>query len=238
MSTSFLRVVAIRADHATRPYTAGVESTSCFPRSACSMRPLAVCFDVNETIMVGDPAGGDTFDDCLNKMLCKAAFVRPNPKAGEAGESAWTWHDGSPLDPARRAASTAPPPLLFDWEPPAGAVCFYKVPELKKPHAKLFALPGSPGVIYAHELERLRGALRWPSDAPPDPRLCQDGYQVIIPAFFHTLSELAYSRSASNPRRAASQGPSTARARSAHRSLPCRRFPSVCAGRAAVKSPS
>ena len=40
---------------------------------------LALHFDVNETIMVGDPAGGDTFDDSLNKILAKSAFVRPAP---------------------------------------------------------------------------------------------------------------------------------------------------------------
>ena len=37
---------------------------------------LVLHFDVNETIMVGDPAGGDTFEDCLNKMIAKNAFVR------------------------------------------------------------------------------------------------------------------------------------------------------------------
>ena len=37
---------------------------------------------------------------------------------------------------------------------------------------------------------RLRDALRWPSDVPPDDRFCQEGYQFILPSFFHTLTEL------------------------------------------------
>ena len=32
---------------------------------------LVLHFDVNETIMVADPAGGDSFEDVLNKMLAK-----------------------------------------------------------------------------------------------------------------------------------------------------------------------
>ena len=35
---------------------------------------LVLHFDVNETIMVADPAGGDSFEDVLNKMLAKTAF--------------------------------------------------------------------------------------------------------------------------------------------------------------------
>ena len=29
--------------------------------------PLCLQFDVNETIMLGDPVGGDSYDDSLNK---------------------------------------------------------------------------------------------------------------------------------------------------------------------------
>ena len=36
---------------------------------------LVLHFDINETILVGDEAGGDTREDCLNKMICKSAFV-------------------------------------------------------------------------------------------------------------------------------------------------------------------
>jgi len=151
---------------------------------------LDLHFDVNETIMLGDPAGGDTYEESLNKTLAKVAFVRPSDTAGRFGK--WEWHDGSPLDPAARTAGMPPPPLLPDaWDPPAGCAAFYKVPSLKSAHAKSFAYAGSPGSIYAAEHEALREALRWPADVPRDPRLCtEDGYYTILPAFFHTLSSL------------------------------------------------
>ena len=107
-------------------------------------RKLILHFDVNETIMIGDPAGGDTFDDCLNKTLCKNAFIRkrfPAPSPEEVGEGKalgrwgdWTWHDGSPLDPALRAAAgaTAAPPILTAFEWPEGCVPMYTVKAFKK----------------------------------------------------------------------------------------------------------
>jgi hypothetical protein len=36
---------------------------------------LVLHFDVNETILLVDEAGGDTFEDCLNKIICKTALV-------------------------------------------------------------------------------------------------------------------------------------------------------------------
>ena len=42
---------------------------------------LILHFDVNETIMVGDPAGGDTLEDCLNKIVCKNAYVKGSEKS-------------------------------------------------------------------------------------------------------------------------------------------------------------
>ena len=37
---------------------------------------LFLHFDINETILIGDPAGGDTVTECLNKIIAKSAFVR------------------------------------------------------------------------------------------------------------------------------------------------------------------
>ena len=153
-------------------------------------------FDVNETIMVGDPAGGDSFDDCINKILAKTTYVRPR-REGDLSPGGrwneWVWHDGSPLDPLLRGAA-APPPIVPDgeFERPAGEGCisFYKVSMLKKLFAKRFTADDSPGSVYAAEAERLRALLRWPADVPVDDRLCTDGYHSFLPAFFRTLSEL------------------------------------------------
>ena len=162
-------------------------------------RKLVLHFDVNETIMIGDPAGGDTFEDCLNKTLAKNAFIRPRPTGddtspfGRWGE--WAWHDGSPLDPEMREAGSAPPPILTAFEWPEGCVPLYTVRALKKAHAKTFTQPGSPGSIYRDLFEAMERALRVPTDGgePVDPRLVgSDGvHYIVLPAFFHTLGELA-----------------------------------------------
>lgn len=69
---------------------------------------LVLHFDINETILVGDDAGGDTREDCLNKILAKVAFVQiPSKKTVETVDlTAWDdttkicperWWDGSPI---------------------------------------------------------------------------------------------------------------------------------------------
>jgi hypothetical protein len=73
---------------------------------------LFIHFDINETILIGDDAGGDTRDDCLNKIIAKSAFVQiPSPSPEEVSiqqhniqYSATTldlepthWWDGTPI---------------------------------------------------------------------------------------------------------------------------------------------
>eukprot|EP00929_Paragymnodinium_shiwhaense_P034911 TRINITY_DN18949_c0_g1_i1.p1 TRINITY_DN18949_c0_g1~~TRINITY_DN18949_c0_g1_i1.p1 ORF type:complete len:412 (+),score=89.43 TRINITY_DN18949_c0_g1_i1:74-1309(+) len=166
-------------------------------RSGSGPEKLWLHFDVNETILVGDPAGGDTFEDCLNKILAKSAFIRRREKNGHEPTGQWTdwvWHDGSPLDPAERGPDSAPPPLLDPWKPPEGCLQFYTADKALSRFNKLFSVEG-PGVIYRAEWEKLREALRWPSDGPEDPRLIQkegeEKFYTILPAFFVTLVELS-----------------------------------------------
>lgn len=45
---------------------------------------LFLHFDVNETILIGDPAGGDTVHECLNKIIAKSAFVSTKGFGNEA----------------------------------------------------------------------------------------------------------------------------------------------------------
>ena len=68
---------------------------------------LCLHYDINETILLGDPAGGDTYAESLHKILAKVAYVRPSSNGGRFG--AWEWHDGTPLDPSERAPSMPPP---------------------------------------------------------------------------------------------------------------------------------
>ena len=175
-------------------------------------RRLLLHFDVNETIMLGDPAGGDTFLDSLNKSICKNAFVRPRGTAAkqESGSDssshwldAWEWHDGTPLNPKGTV-----PGLVTAWEWPAGCTPAYRVPELKRAFAKTFASdPASPGYTgYNGLLRHLEEAMRLPRDSDSDsgvdgngvrvkavdPRLVhEDGQHYrVIPAFFATLQAL------------------------------------------------
>ena len=37
---------------------------------------LVLHFDLNETILVTDPAGGDTFNNVLNKCIAKNVFIK------------------------------------------------------------------------------------------------------------------------------------------------------------------
>ena len=175
-------------------------------RAATSRPPICLHFDVNETIMLGDPAGGDTFEDSLNKVIAKTAFVKrvpPESRARAGRDFKWSeyvWHDGTPLDPdARREAglegSPAPPLLDVFADVPEGCVRFYDVPELKRAYAKTFTSDDSPGYVYRGTLDEMRRAMRWPDGLPRDERLCEkDGHYTILPAFFQVLATLRASR--------------------------------------------
>jgi hypothetical protein len=130
---------------------------------ACTMespplrRKLVLYFDVNETLMVGDPAGGDSFEDCLNKMICKNAFVRlksplPNEHHTPSLDD-YEWHDGTPLSP-----TAPPPPLLTAFEWPEGCHQAYSIPCFKQ-FSKHFTESPSPGIIYRPLYEELKQAL-------------------------------------------------------------------------------
>ena len=65
---------------------------------------LILHFDVNETILVGDKARGSTFEDTLNRIIAKSAFVRKkipeesqDSKATAEPARPTQWYDGSPI---------------------------------------------------------------------------------------------------------------------------------------------
>jgi hypothetical protein len=94
---------------------------------------LILHFDINETIWIGDEAGGDTFDQCLHKILAKSAFVRytfndsdkERPLTQEQRKRAAKivpthWWDGTPIDQPHG------PPLWTHWEWPPNALPYYR----------------------------------------------------------------------------------------------------------------
>ena len=164
---------------------------------------LVLHFDVNETIMVGDPAGGVSFEQCLNIIVAKSAAVRAatttddgadesdgsTAASGSGRWSEWVWHDGSPLDPELRSATAAAPELLPVWELPTGCSSCYR--SMPRDISRVFTEPSSPGAIYRPVYEQLELALRCPPEVAADSRLCHDGvHHFLLPAFFETLTAL------------------------------------------------
>ena len=161
--------------------------------AAAALPHLILHFDVNETILMGDPAGGDTYMDCIHKSLAKCAFCKADGPLGKNGATATTptvWHDGTPIG----ELPSAPPPLKPEWtfDTPAGVAAFYKQPALKRKHLKTFCDAGSPGAIYAAERARCRAALGWPHAPHPALSMEEDGgaVGVLLPAFYQTLDGL------------------------------------------------
>lgn len=187
--------------------------------SAPPKRPkLVLHFDVNETILIGDPAGGDSFEDCLNKIIAKSAFVRSTDASSPllaTSLSQLAWRDGSPLGGGSSDVSRAhvggssdgahpppptnpphPPPLLTDWHWPDGCAPFYKCAKRCGYDARRFTEPGEPGRGYRGVYEQMERALRLPTDGEHadgerHPSPSGDGvHHLLIPAFFEALDSL------------------------------------------------
>eukprot|EP00292_Cryptomonas_paramecium_P021249 CAMPEP_0113669212 /NCGR_PEP_ID=MMETSP0038_2-20120614/4446_1 /TAXON_ID=2898 /ORGANISM="Cryptomonas paramecium" /LENGTH=168 /DNA_ID=CAMNT_0000585073 /DNA_START=79 /DNA_END=582 /DNA_ORIENTATION=- /assembly_acc=CAM_ASM_000170 len=158
---------------------------------------LILNFDVNETIMVGDPASGDSFEDSLNKIICKSACLRVKDSAAEDIMQRFEWHDGTPLDPSQRNAEMGVPELVTTWTRPPGVSSFYDIIDLKKKFAKIFTHDSSPGRIYRPLLDELDGKLRVPPALPalhPDLTHADGAHQFLLPAFLRALAHLASCR--------------------------------------------
>jgi hypothetical protein len=159
---------------------------------------LVLHFDVNETILLVDEAGGDTFEDCLNKIICKTALVN---KELDSNGLPTLWADNQPIN------TKTPPPLCTDWLWPEGATSYYRAGIHAKEKAKKFTEHGYPGAQYRSLYKELENAVRWNRTtsffddnemkneteliSPPDPRLSHDGvHHFLLPAFFKTITEL------------------------------------------------
>lgn len=168
---------------------------------------LILHFDINETILVGDEAGGDTRQDCFNKMLAKSAFVQMPPANAKYDYESTSsvvpthWVNGLPLkDGPTTSCSNVDvrveeiPPLHTDWQWPEGCCPYYRTAYKKR--AKTFV--EHHGSIYRNVYNQLRIAFpghvgdhiphddnnHHPHDA------IDDMFSHILPAFFHTLRNL------------------------------------------------
>ena len=88
---------------------------------------LILHFDINETILLGDEAGGDTRHESVNKMLAKSAFVQLPPTS-----SSTSWEDTTQITPTHWwdgqeiGKETSTPPLYTGWEWPEGCCPYYR----------------------------------------------------------------------------------------------------------------
>jgi hypothetical protein len=163
------------------------------PASASTSTSTSTClvihFDINETILIGDEAGGDTVDDVVNKMIAKSAFVRIPATADSAAATFDThsvvpthWWDGSPIredsDPngaSNSLAETPPPaPLYTGWDWPDQCCPYYRTAYKKR--SKSFV--------------RHHGAAYMPLYRRIHEQLLKARGDHILPAFFRTLVEL------------------------------------------------
>lgn len=136
---------------------------------------LFLHFDVNETILLGDPAGGDSVQECINKIIAKSAFVstigmshhldgdqqmngaddsatlKRSPSSGNICDShqyePTHWWNGSSIDNTNDnfPSPSPPPPLYTGWTYPPNSCPYYRT--MYKQHAKKFT--SSPhGQVY------------------------------------------------------------------------------------------
>jgi len=146
---------------------------------------LVVHFDINETILVGDEAGGDTRNDCLNKMLAKSAFVQI-PETGKVSYEETSaiepthWWDGTPIK-NNGVAPNRIPPLHIGWQWPDGCCPYYRTAFKKK--SKTFVQ--HDGSLYQSTYNAIDTLLKHRG-------VCElPVLNNMLPAFFETLEQLS-----------------------------------------------
>lgn len=175
---------------------------------------LFLHFDINETILLGDDAGGDSRHESTQKMLAKSAFCRkPSPSSSvslstptiETESLAWEktqqvkpthWWDGQEM-----GREISIPPLYTGWKWPEHCCPYYRT--AYKRHSKSFTEDGNHGQIYAPLLEACEASLlsssssnySIPSRSSRDAgglssKGKQDCKNTILPAFYETLRHL------------------------------------------------
>lgn len=191
--------------------TATVDYESILSSSKNNKRKLVLHFDINETILIGDEAGGDSVHDCLNKIIAKSAFVQcpPNSCSSDTDRCMNTrdyepthWWDGTPIWTEETKDCTSsppppPPPLYTGWQWPVRCCPYYRT--AYKQYAKTFTK--GHGSVYKPLYDTLeRSMLQYHSS---DNRNDQDGdddgskrlppthpFYRMIPSFFYTLVKL------------------------------------------------
>jgi len=160
-------------------------------------RHLVLHFDINETLLVGDEAGGDTREDSLNKILAKSAFVKFNPAGGAISNSHTSsfepthWWNGDRIE-STMSNNESPPPLYTGWQWPADCCPYYRTSF--KSRSRNFVQ--HHGVIYKELYEEMKHLLKSPitdsTDVSSDV-ITPGILSHMLPAFFETVVALTQS---------------------------------------------
>ena len=141
---------------------------------------LFLHFDINETILLGDDAGGDSCHESTQKMLAKSAFCRIPTSSVLSWENTQEiepthWWDGQEI-----GKETSMPPLYTGWKWPEKCCPYYR--SAYKRYAKSFTQEGNHGQIYGPLLDACEASL-------PNKYSVRSG-NTILPAFYETLRHL------------------------------------------------
>mmetsp|Transcript_6342 Transcript_6342/g.9214 ORF Transcript_6342/g.9214 Transcript_6342/m.9214 type:complete len:431 (+) Transcript_6342:51-1343(+) len=178
-------------------------------------RRLILHFDVNETLLIEDVAGGDSTEDCLNKILAKNAFIRGVLKdrndeskkdEDKHPEMEMLWWDGTPVKrptdvdnssaspPSHSTTPPSAPQLHTAWEWPEGCIPYYRI--YRGQRAKTFTL--HDGAAYRPLYDKMCKSMQIkPSSSSStssmgttiDDRLSKDGGKtyLLLPSFFECI---------------------------------------------------
>jgi hypothetical protein len=158
----------------------GSQAPPSIPPLPTNAARLVLHVDINETILVGDDAGGDSRDESLNKILAKSAFVQLPADVtiasldDTASVKPTHWWDGTPI------GCDTVPPLYTGWEWPEGCVPYYRT-AYKKFSKDFVNGHGRPYKSLYDEMEQVLS-----SSHPEMPNVISH----ILPALFRTLEEL------------------------------------------------
>lgn len=151
--------------------------------------PLILHLDINETILIGDEAGGDTREESLNKILAKSAFVKLPPTFDDNDNKEDTshvvpthWWDGTEIGNENSEDDIdKAPPLYSGWVWPPKCVPYYRT--AYKSRAKTFV--EHHGRPYKSLYDKMESILSLEDDELPSV------VAHMLPSIFHTLAELS-----------------------------------------------
>ena len=125
---------------------------------------LVLHLDINETILLGDEAGGDSQHESLHKMIAKSAFCQIPPSHADNMRE-WTpthWWNGQPItnpggddDDQNQKQSTLIPPLYTGWDWPKDSCPHYRTAY----HSQSKRFVESHGHVYRPILEKCQELL-------------------------------------------------------------------------------